>query len=179
VAAALVLIVGGAGLVAALSRGSSPSKSTTASRVAAPTDSAAGTAGAKRSASSPAPESGAATAQAPPSALRGIEADLGPQADPVALAGLVNGQIRAGPASQFAAGAGSGATPEAPTQPPCLDQGRAASGLAGQQAPLRYAASLRWRGQDAVVLVYDRPAGGRAGVVMAKSNCVLLASLPV
>jgi hypothetical protein len=183
VAAALVVIVGGAGLVGVLSRSSSPAKTSTASRLPAQGGQSIDTAaGANRSAPPAAPVGGAIGTPGQLLPYSGEHANLGSQADPVALARLVNGQIDATGVGQFGTEAGAasaGAASAGPAQPPCLEQGRTASGLAGQQAPLRYAAPLQWRGVDAVVLVFDRPNGGRAGVVMARTGCAPLASLPV
>jgi hypothetical protein len=125
------------------------------------------------------PASGARPADAAPLAPGGLSygPNLGDQGDPATLARLVDSQLGTSafgqvPQSNPAAASSSGAAP------PCEVEGVTAAGLGGQHPVVRYAASLRWRGQEAVVLVYDRPAGGRSAVVMAVSGCSLLTVLP-
>jgi hypothetical protein len=104
--------------------------------------------------------------------------DLGAQGDPAAVARLVDGQLNVGgEVGQPAAHSANGLSE--PAASPCVEQGAKAAGLPGQQAALVYVATVRWQGDDGVVLVYLRPAGGRVGVVMRLADCSRLADLPV
>jgi len=100
--------------------------------------------------------------------VRGVS--LGDQADPLTLARIVD--------SQLAAGAVSNQSPEvsgaAAVPTPCAEQGAAIGGAPGQPLILRYAAPVRWRDQDALVLVYARPAGGLVGMVIRPQDCAAL-----
>lgn len=130
--------------------------------------------------------------------------DLGEQSDENALRHLVeaglagraaafagdapgNDDAAGAPAGQTAPTAGTasrGATPAAAppadADPPCSGSARAGLGQLGL-GPLVYTASLRWKGEPAVVLVYEaRPGPARPGrlghqvVVMDQATCRLL-----
>jgi negative regulator of sigma E activity len=176
-AAAVAAVVLGVGLLAKGSgRGSSSHISAAHVRpgVPAPADNHAGAgAAAPRSPASPGsasrvPSAASATS---PGAVDGA-ADLGDQTDPAALARIVDARLAALPPNT---------SPELSTRVPiplsCVNQGAAAVGLAGDPVVLRYLARVRWQGQDAVVLVFDRPAGGVAGVVMRQQDCATLTML--
>ncbi|HLY83529.1 MAG TPA: zf-HC2 domain-containing protein [Acidimicrobiales bacterium] len=208
-AAVGVIVLGAAALIAALAlpgRGSSSAKTAARTASAAPTSDGQGTqaassAGAQAygggltpeaTGASPLPQ-GAQSAQG--ATIYGTS--LGDQADAATLARLVDSRLagQAAGASGLAGGSGpngqaaasttvaspAAAAPEAAVgaATSCREAGATAAGLAGQQAFLRYAAPLRWRGQDAVALVFDRGGGGRSAVVLAVSGCSLLAVLPV
>jgi hypothetical protein len=208
-AAVGVIVLGAAALIAALAlpgRGSSSAKTAARTASAAPTSDGQGTQGAS-SAGAQAYGGGLppkATGAAPlPQLAQGAQSatiygtSLGDQADAATVARLVDSQLAGQVASASGPAGGSGpsspnaasttvASPTAAapgavvgTARSCNEAGTTAAGLAGEQAFLHYAAPLRWRGQDAVVLVFDRAAGGRSAVVMAVSGCSLLAVLPV
>ncbi len=130
--------------------------------------------------------------------------DLGAQQDPAVVARLVDRQLASSPTasaqvpSAAAQGSGGGQGPsgdsqglraggqvspaggEAQAAPlPCTAQGATAAGITGPKPSVRYAATLRWKGVAAMVLVYDRPGGGLAGVIVRRSDCAPLAVLPV
>ena len=60
----------------------------------------------------------------------------------------------------------------APATQPCAAQGWCSPGLSGQAAVLRYVATLRYQGADAVVLIYAR-SGGWTAVVMRSAGAVV------
>ena len=139
----------------------------------APLASGAGAAGA---------ESGAPTLAGP---------DLGAQSDPAVVAGLVRARISAGldqPGAaangQMANAGGAGPSSQASALPPadlaCAPEGAQAVGVAAT-SPLRLVAGLQWRGQPAVVFVFDRPGttGRLAGVIVRRSDCTALVTLPL
>jgi hypothetical protein len=206
-AAAGVIVLGAAALIAALAlpgRGASSAKTAARTANEVPTSDGQGTQGAS-SAGAQAYGRGlppTATGAAPlPQLAQGAQSatiygtSLGDQADAPTVARLVDSQLAGQVASASGPAGGSGpsspngasttvASAAAPgavvgTAGSCSEAGTTAAGLAGQQPFLHYAAPLRWRGQDAVVLVFDRAAGGRSAVVMAVSGCSLLAVLPV
>ncbi|HEX2849581.1 MAG TPA: hypothetical protein VHN98_03475, partial [Acidimicrobiales bacterium] len=136
----------------------------------------------------------AATAAHAPVVLQG---DLGEQSDPVALGALLSSTTFAA-ATTAAPRASSGhtATTEAggasPTSTPATVGGAEVAGGASAQcvdAAMRsggadiaeplFAARLRWRGEDAEVVVFRLAApsagGTRQAMVMARSGCALLA----
>jgi hypothetical protein len=185
-AAAIVVVLGTVGgLLGLLGRGSGKSASTSlgvsrpqSAQPAAPTSSfsqsrdqvkGVNPGAAPSGAAGPAPVSGFSVRQGP---------DLGAQSDPAVVARLVDGQLNAGGEAVPAAGSSANSR-TAPATLPCVEQGATAAALPGQQADLVYAATVRWRGDDSVVLVYLRPGGRRAGVVMRLSDCSRLAVLPV
>jgi hypothetical protein len=102
-------------------------------------------------------------------------ADLGNQTDSAALARIVDARLAVASPNASSPDLSTGV----PIPPPCVNQGAAAVGLGGQPVVLRYLAPVRWQGQDAVVLVYDRPAGGLAGVVMRRQGCTTLTTFPL
>ncbi len=132
----------------------------------------------------------AAAASAPSAALGGGEAattapaanrtELGDQSDPATLArslrALLNQPVAAQaspPLPDLAKGSPAPATTDPVAQ--CTDQARVAAGATG---PPALTASLRWQGQSAVVLVYNRPAG-RLAAVMRTADCSRLALVPL
>jgi hypothetical protein len=179
--AAVAAVVLGAGLVVALA-GRGPSASKTSSVAARSDQTLNGPSGAAAPAAGAAPSTTSASA-APvspnvlgsPRAAFVLGPDLGRQSNPADLARIVDSQLAAGAASTPTASEQSG--PTSAVAPPCVDQGVTGAGLAGQHPALVYAATVRWQGQDAEVLVYARPGGGRAGVVMRRQDCVLLTTL--
>jgi hypothetical protein len=181
-AAAIVVVLGAVGgLLGLLARGSGKSASTSlgvSRSQSAQTPSlpqsrdqikGANPGAAPSAAAGVAPESGFSVQQGP---------DLGVQSDPGVVARLVDGQLNVGGEAGPAAGSSANSR-TAPATLPCVVQGATAAGLPGQQAGLIYAATVRWRGDDSVVLVYLRPGGRRVGVVIRVSDCSRLAVLPV
>jgi hypothetical protein len=141
-------------------------------------------------ATSPALSAGGAGAStnAPAGRTPGLAADLGDQSDPGVVARLVLAAPRSlGDAARNAAPvtsagsstapAASGAAPQlALAATPCASEARVAVGVA-VDSPVQYAASLRWRGQEAVVVVFPMPSG-LVGVIMKASGCSELVVLP-
>ncbi|HSS11698.1 MAG TPA: hypothetical protein VLL25_17560 [Acidimicrobiales bacterium] len=161
--AAAALLVGG---VAALVRGGSSSRKSATS--------SAGPASVPASTVAPGPTSTAASG--PTAAEAG---DLGEQSDPSQLARLITGRFAAQPPSSSTAGP---AQPSPGAETSCIGRALVAAGLPGnQEGELRFVAPLHWRGQPAVVFVFDRsaPPGGRAGVVMRTTDCAFLTALPL
>ncbi len=149
--AAAILVVGGVAVV--LNASTRPSSKTTA---ATPTLGAASSLAPRRDFAVP---SGG---------------DLGDQSDPKAVARLATASITSRP---VAAPAIDG-NPSQPSPAGCQAQAQDALRLAqGSDVTLAYQASLRWRGQPAVVVVFSR-SGGLAGVVMTVPGCSPLAVLP-
>jgi hypothetical protein len=119
----------------------------------------------------------AAANQEPPTSL---SRDLGDQSDPATVARLVEGALSSrqaaapiNPASGQDSGAVSGALS-------CVSRAQTAAGLGAVADPtVAFTARLRWRGQPATAVVFDRPTGGLAGVVMTTADCSLLAVLPL
>jgi hypothetical protein len=123
-----------------------------------------------------------------------LSGDLGNQSDPavvaqrLAAALQVPAQIAGSPADS-ARGTGSGTAPgttnsfAAPVAPklaatPCVAEGRAAVGLAGDESGVvSYSATLRWRGEAAVTVAFSR-IGRLSGVIMRTADCSVLVVLP-
>jgi hypothetical protein len=59
---------------------------------------------------------------------------------------------------------------------PCAAEARVAVAVAPER-PVQYAASLRWRGQAAIVEVFASP-NGLVGVIMKAAGCSALVVLP-
>jgi len=176
-AAAVVAVVLGAGLLARASGPGSTSKVASGAARGLATPNAApgqpGEAGKPSQAGSgaaiPSSAPGVASRQGVAAGVvRGVS--LGDQADPLALARIVDSQLAAGAVpNQSPEVSGAAAVPI-----PCADQGAAIGGAPGQPLILRYAAPVRWRDQDALVLVYARPAGGLVGMVIRPQDCAAL-----
>jgi hypothetical protein len=103
--------------------------------------------------------------------------DLGAQSDAATVAGLVRARLNsAAPAPQ------SGAVAPSSTDQTlaCAPEAAGAAG-ASPTSPLRLIAPLQWRGQPAVVFVFGQPgsASGLAGVIVRRSDCGALATLPL
>jgi hypothetical protein len=127
----------------------------------------------------------------------GIGGDLGNQSDPKELAALLTARLgevpgaTKGPGSAISPAttpppvAPATAAPAAPSegaQSTCLSPAARDAGLpAAPPGGVRLVAPLRWRGQPALVFVFDRqpPATGRVGVVVATPGCTLLRRLPL
>ncbi|MDQ1393557.1 MAG: hypothetical protein QOF30_2534 [Acidimicrobiaceae bacterium] len=161
--AAAVIVVGGA---VALSRGRTTSRASTTAGLA--------------------PQSSSSTRPTPDAAASGSSADLGDQSDPSVLAHRVSAAVGQRVSGSAAAEPGFGATtiagPTAPSgdqraAPTCVAQAATATGAADNPAP-DLVATLRWRGEPAVVVVFSRP-GGLAGAVMRQADCSLLVVLPL
>jgi hypothetical protein len=152
----------------------------------------------------PAPRSGPPGALGPTAgagsagvAGAGVGSDLGNQSDPKELAALLTARIGEVPGPTKGPGSASSPTiapsPSAPAttaaavpsvgaESTCLSSAVRAAGLpAAPPGVVRLVASLRWRGQPALVFVFDRqpPATGRVGVVVATPGCTLLRRLPL
>jgi hypothetical protein len=181
-AAAIVVVLGAVGgLLGLLARGSGKSASTSL-----------GVSRSQSAQTTPLPQSrdqikgvnpgaapSAAAGLAPASGLSVQKGpDLGAQSDPAVVARLVDGQLNLGGEAGPAAGTAADSR-AAPATLPCVVQGATAAGLPGQQPDLIYASTVRWRGDDSVVLVYIHPGGRRVGVVIRVSDCSRLAVLPV
>jgi hypothetical protein len=181
--AAAAVIVLAAGITGALRWNGSSSRSNESVSLAHP--------GAPKSFSS----AGAPVGAGPGAAASGVPVlagpDLGAQSDPAVVAGLVRARITSGPYQPGAAvngpranAGGTGpspqASPVAPTDLTCAPEAAQAVGVAAT-SPLRLVAGLQWRGQAAVVFVFDRPgsAGGLAGVIVRRSDCAALVTLPL
>jgi predicted anti-sigma-YlaC factor YlaD len=126
--------------------------------------------------------SGAAVSESASTVVSGQAAvgvgDLGEQSDPTQLARLVTIRLAAVSPSPSNAGA---AQPSTDTETSCVGPARGAAGLPADHGVPRLVASLHWRGQPAVVYVFDRsgPAAGRAGVVIRTTDCAFLTALPL
>jgi hypothetical protein len=177
-AAAVVVVLLGVGLL--LKGGGSSSKTSSVaerSQPAAPGFASTNPASGGAAGAVPSTISGLqapSVAQAP---VRGpsVDANLGDQTDAAVLAQLVKRRLAVSSTTSSSAdlnakGAG------VPSM--CVDQAAAAAGMAGQNPVLRYVAPVRWQGQNATVLVFDRP-GGLAGVVMRLPDCATLTTLPL
>ena len=174
VAAAVILVGGLVGIIARSSSTSSKGAST-----AAPATVAKGAVSGGLSSTVPGVSSSSVApvygvANQPP--LR----DLGDQSDAQTVARLVTEALAApsasaGPLLVPAAASTTPAPTVAPT--PCVAEAASALGIAGNDAP-RYAASLTWRGQAAVAVVFSM-ADRLAGAVMKTAGCSLLATLPL
>jgi hypothetical protein len=201
-AVAAAVIVAGATVGVVLSRWSAPAGRSTAasSPVPSPATGAGPSStlaqGAERPATAAAPSAaigtpgGSATSGG---AVGGEEPDLGEQSDPTTLARLLSAAAtgQGSPTSPGASAAGAGPAADAggPALSPatsavvgrggaiCAAQAVAYARLGGVQAELRYAATLRYRSQDAVALVYSR-VGGRTAVVLRRRDCAGLLLLP-
>lgn len=163
--AAAVVVVGG--LVAVMSR-----TQTTRSTASSPPSLSAG--------------ASAASTTIPLPAASALTRDLGAQSDAAVVAQLVT-------ASERAAGAGSNlavpgvtstvarnpvAAPDLSRPSPCVAEARRAlGGAATDSTATPFVATLRWRGQAAVVVVFSL-AAGQAGVIMDAVGCSVLADLP-
>lgn len=120
-----------------------------------------------------------------------VQADLGDQDDPAALAALLadrHGSDASDPdieAAQARGGGGSSANPPSPTTTMMLGADRARCRAeaerigAGRFGRLRSTSIVRWKSVSAEVLVFDltEPSGGvsRQAMVLARSDCALLA----
>jgi hypothetical protein len=139
-------------------------------------------------ATSPALSAGAAGASttAPSRRTSTLAVDLGDQSDPGVVARLVLAAPRslgsttsnAAPGTIAASPAASGAlAPElALAATPCAAEARVAVDVPPDR-PVQYAASLRWRGQEAIVVVFSAPSG-LVGVIMKAAGCSELVVLP-
>ncbi len=142
----------------------------------------------RTTATSPALSSGAAAASttAPSSRTSGLASDLGDQSDPGVVARLALAASRPlGAATGNAAPVPTAASPAAShtlapelalAATPCAAEARFAVDVPPDR-PVQYAASLRWRGQEAVVVVFSAPKG-LAGVIMKVAGCSELVVLP-
>jgi len=168
IAAAVVVV---AGIVSLMSR-SHPSNTTALSHLSVGASGASTTVPAL----APVPVPGAAAGPA--------TRDLGEQSDAAVVAQLVT-------ASERAAGVGpdlavGGVTSTAARNPaasaelpavPCVTEARQAlGGAAADNGVVAFVATLRWRGQAAVVAVFSVP-GGQVGVIMKTAGCSFLAGL--
>jgi hypothetical protein len=139
---------------------------------------------------SPALSAGAAGASttAPSTRSSGLVTDLGDQSDPGVVARLVLAAPRSlGAVAGSTAPGTTGATLAAPSanglvpdsslaSTPCAAEARVAVAVAPER-PVQYAASLRWRGQAAIVEVFASP-NGLVGVIMKAAGCSALVVLP-
>jgi hypothetical protein len=175
--AAAAVVVLAAGITGAVRWGGSSSHPSASVSLARP--------GAKPFQSTGAPVSGAGSSGA--ATLAGP--DLGAQSDPAVVAGLVRariGTLAAAPGARLSGPqpGGAAAAPQAPAVPPselaCASEAAQAVGVPAT-SPLRLVAGLLWRGQPAVVFVFDRPgtAGGLAGVIIHQPDCATLVALPL
>lgn len=120
-----------------------------------------------------------------------VQADLGDQDDPEALAALLAGRMEPALSEQDLAAAQSGDTagsrtkPAAPTTTARMAADRARCRAeaerigAGRLGRLRSTSIVRWKSTSAEVLVFDltEPSGGvsRQAMVLSRSDCALLA----
>ena len=186
VAAVLAAVVGLAGLVTALGRSGSSSQKTSAvaSEPRSPEASQTTLAGPAPATPAGAGHSAAAGEASRPSAAAGpVEGgpvvdgpDLGQLNDPTTLTQQLTA-IVATVLQRPGAAANPTAGETGPVAQPCTAQGVASAGLTGQAAVLRYVATLRYQGVDAVVLIYARP-GGWTAVVLRTADCGGLLVLP-
>jgi len=169
IAAIIVAVAGIASLIAVTtSHNGTPKASSAASALAHPaatsptTAAGAATAGAAASA-------GPATATAP--AAGAVPPDLGTQSDPAVLAAALHSLERQGLP-------GVATTILAP--PACASPAASGAGLDPGSRAL-FDAPLRWKGQDAEVLIFALPTagGGQTAVVVAAGTCAVLTSFPL
>jgi hypothetical protein len=161
--AAAVVVVGG---IVAVTRQSKPSRTTASS-------------------SSLAAGASVSSTTAPAFAAQPGSRDLGEQSDAAVVAQLVTAAQGAAGATPNLAVPGitstvsrdRGASPDL-TLPPCVTEARSAIGARADSATVALVATLRWRGQPAVVDVFAVP-GGQAGVIMTAEGCSFLSLLPL
>jgi hypothetical protein len=139
---------------------------------------------------SPALSAGAAGASttAPSTRSSGLVTDLGDQSDPGVVArlvlaaprslGAVAGRTTPGTTgTSSAAPSVNGLAPDSSlADMPCATEARVAVAVAPDRS-VQYAASLRWRGQAAIVEVFAAP-NGLVGVIMKTAGCSVLVVLP-
>jgi hypothetical protein len=201
-AIAAVVVVAGASVGLAIRRGSAPAGRSTAASSPVPIPTTGGgppstfAQGGERATAAAIPAGSATTPSTRPDegAARGELADLGDQSDPTTLARLLGAAVanQAAPAGPGASAASPGpaAVAGGPAPGPgasavggqrgaiCAAQAVAYAHL-GRQAELQYVATLRYRSEDAVALVYRR-VGGRTAAVLRRRDCaglLLLSSL--